>query len=82
VLLDLGGIGLYSLPIGELRKMMGYLSSNYRSRMFATYVVNTPSSIYIPYKIVKGFLEEATIRKISFYSDSNPKPLFKHAHSS
>lgn len=62
--------------------MMGYLSSNYRSRMFATYVVNTPSSIFIPYRIIKGFLEESTIKKISFYSDANPKPLFTHAHPS
>ncbi|KAL4493052.1 hypothetical protein ABPG72_003137 [Tetrahymena utriculariae] len=82
VILDLGNIGLSSLPISGLKQIMGYLSSNYRSRMFATYVVNTPSSIFIPYKIIKGFLEEATIKKISFYSNGNPKPLFTHCHKS
>ncbi|KAL4441557.1 hypothetical protein ABPG74_021489 [Tetrahymena malaccensis] len=82
VILDLGNIGLSSLPINGLKQIMGYLSSNYRSRMFATYVVNTPSSIFIPYKIIKGFLEEATIKKISFYSNGNPKPLFGHCHKS
>ena len=35
--------------------------------MYATYVVNTPSSIYIPWNIVKGFLTENTINKISFF---------------
>jgi len=50
--------------------------------MFATYVVNTPSSIFIPYRIIKGFLEESTIRKISFFSNGEPKPLFKHCNPS
>lgn len=50
--------------------------------MFAAYVVNTPSSIFIPYRIIKGFLEETTIKKISFYSDSIPKPLLTHANPS
>lgn len=59
---------------------MGYLSSNYRSRMFATYVVNTPSSIYIPFSIIKGFLEENTIKKISFYNNGHPAPLFTHCN--
>lgn len=59
---------------------MGYLSNNYRSRMFACYVLNTPSSIFIPWNIIKGFLEETTIKKISFYKDSNPTPVFNHAN--
>ena len=50
--------------------------------MFATYVVNTPSSIFIPYRIIKGFLEESTIKKISFFSNSEPKSLFKHCNPS
>lgn len=50
--------------------------------MFATYVVNSPASIYIPYQIIKGFLEESTIRKISFYKNGIPKPLFLHCHPS
>ena len=59
---------------------MGYLSSNYRSRMYKMYIVNTPNSIFVPWSIAKGFLEEVTINKISFYKDSEPTPLFQHTN--
>lgn len=50
--------------------------------MYVTYVLNTPASIFIPYKIVKGFLEESTIKKINFYNNGNPIKLFTHCHPS
>ncbi len=66
VLLDLNSIGISSLPLTALKTIMGYLSVNYRSRMFATYVLNTPGSIFVPWNVVKSFLDENTIKKISF----------------
>ncbi|EGR29370.1 hypothetical protein IMG5_156970 [Ichthyophthirius multifiliis] len=67
VLLDLNSIGISSLPISALKTIIRYLSINYRSRMFATYVINTPSSIFIPWNIIKGFLDENIIKKIKIF---------------
>ncbi len=46
--------------------------------MYKMYIVNTPNSIFVPWSIAKGFLEEVTINKISFYKDSIPIPAFDH----
>lgn len=43
--------------------------------MYASYIVNAPNSVYVPWTIVKTFLEETTVRKFSIYSDSYPTPL-------
>ncbi|KAL4476799.1 hypothetical protein ABPG72_010636 [Tetrahymena utriculariae] len=82
VIMNLNKIGVSSLPISALKSLMTYLSSHYRSRMFATYVINTPTSIFLPWSIIKGFLEEATIQKINFSKDGVPEKLFKHTHKS
>ena len=39
-------------------------------------IINTPSSIYIPWAIVKGFLDEVTVKKIQFFKTGIPKTLF------
>ncbi|EGR30861.1 hypothetical protein IMG5_122180 [Ichthyophthirius multifiliis] len=81
VIIDLKSIGLNSLVL-YLKQIMQYLSQNYRSRLFASYVVNSPSSIYFPYQIVKSFLHENTINKIRFYNNNLPTPLFEHSNPS
>lgn len=43
--------------------------------MFSSYVLNAPSSIYVVWSIVKGFLEESTIKKFSIYKDNYPLQL-------
>jgi len=44
------------------------------------YIVNTPSTIYIPWKIAKKFIEESTVNKIFFHKKQNPDPLFAHTN--
>jgi hypothetical protein len=61
---------------------MGYLSNNYRSRMYRCYVVRCPKTITFSWAVIKGFLEEVTVRKISFYSTQVPEPLFTHCNRS
>jgi len=63
-IVDLKGMGLTSLPLGALKKMLGFLSHSYRGRLKTLYILNTPTSIWIPWNIAKGFLEENTIKKI------------------
>jgi len=50
--------------------------------MHKCYVVNCPGTITFSWNIVKGFLEEITVRKISFEKSSIPTGLFEHCHKS
>jgi hypothetical protein len=59
---------------------MGYLQHNYRGRLKSLYVINTPSSIFIPWQIAKAFLEEHTVKKIQFFKKDTAPPLFEHTH--
>ena len=65
---------------------MQYLSNNYRSRLYKCFVISifffnnyidTPSSIYIPWSMIKTFLEPSTINKISFYKSDIPIPILE-----
>lgn len=82
MILDLGGLGITSLPRQSLQRVMGYLSNNYRSRMYKCYVVRCPKTITMSWGMIKGFLEEVTVRKISFYNTQIPEPIFEHTHPS
>jgi len=79
-IMDLNRMGLGSLSLGPMKKLMEFLQHNYRGSLFAMYVINTPGSIFLPWRIVKGFLEEATVKKINFFDKGVPEPLFTHAH--
>lgn len=56
---------------------MSFLSNTFRCRMHSAYIVRTPSSVGFLWAIVKKFMEEETIRKISLYAtDNRAEPLF------
>jgi hypothetical protein len=42
------------------------------------YIVNTPSALWIPWRVIKGFLPEHTIRKINFVKEPVAEQLFTH----
>ena len=42
------------------------------------FILNSPNSIYIPWKITKQFLDEITIQKIKIFKNSSPLELFFH----
>jgi len=44
------------------------------------YILNSPSSIFIPWKIAKQFLDEITIQKIKIYKTGTAPELFTHVH--
>eukprot|EP01016_Furgasonia_blochmanni_P047773 TRINITY_DN704_c0_g1_i5.p2 TRINITY_DN704_c0_g1~~TRINITY_DN704_c0_g1_i5.p2 ORF type:complete len:233 (+),score=63.98 TRINITY_DN704_c0_g1_i5:66-764(+) len=79
-IMDLENMGLFNLPITPLKRLMGYVSNNYRSRLYIMYILNTPSSIFIPWNVVKGVLEENTVKKINFFKTPNAPSMFDHIH--
>jgi len=50
--------------------------------MYKLYAVNTPNSIWVPWKAVQVFLEENTVSKVSFSKQSTPENLFSHCNPS
>ena len=60
--------------------MIGFLQSNYRGHLWVMHVVNSPSSIMVPWSIIKGFMDETTVKKIQFSKTSVPKTLFEIAN--
>ena len=61
----------------DLKKTVGFLSNTFRCRMHSAYIVRTPASVGFLWSIVKKFMEEETIRKISLYdTDKRAEPLF------
>jgi len=57
---------------------MNTMYNNYRGRLLQSYIINAPNSIMIPWNMFKGFLDENTIKKITFYKGSVPTELFSH----
>eukprot|EP01017_Pseudomicrothorax_dubius_P044150 TRINITY_DN7439_c0_g1_i10.p1 TRINITY_DN7439_c0_g1~~TRINITY_DN7439_c0_g1_i10.p1 ORF type:complete len:250 (-),score=35.20 TRINITY_DN7439_c0_g1_i10:119-868(-) len=78
-IMELIGLGLTSLPVSLMKNLMSFLSTNFRSRLHTMYIVNTPSSIFIPWSIAKGLLEENTVKKINFIKTGIPEKLFELA---
>jgi hypothetical protein len=71
-------MGVFGLPISNLKLVMGYLSSNYRSRMFKCYVLNSTSSLQASWGLLKGLLDEVTTNKISFNDSAVAQAMFSH----
>jgi len=78
--MDFNKEGLSDLPINVFKKIVKYLASNYKSRLFRLYCVNVTGSITVSWAAVKMFLEEDTCTKISFIKSNVPTDLFTHAN--
>lgn len=78
--MDLGGLGIRSLPKQDLYRVMGYLSSNYRSRMHRCYVISCTRTLTITWTMIKGLLEDVTVNKIQFENGAIPNGLFSHTN--
>jgi len=75
-ILDLNNVGIGSLPKTAMKKIISYLQANYRGHLTTMNIINTPSSIYIPWALIKGFLDEVTVKKIQFFKTGSPTTLF------
>jgi len=76
------GMGLASLAVQNVRKLFAYLQDHYKCRLYRMYLINASSTIYIPWSIIKTFLDGDTVSKVQFYKTQVPSNLFKHTHTS
>lgn len=79
---DMKGMSLTSIPFGTLKKILNFLQNNFRSRLYKLYIMNSPSSIYFTWKMVKGLLEETTVQKINFSKEHKNDDMWKHVNKS
>jgi hypothetical protein len=77
---DLTGQGLSSLPVSALKSMIGVLQPNYRCRLGACYVLNSPRSVSWIWGMIKPFLDKQTIKKVSFTRDGVDPNMFTHVN--
>lgn len=76
VISDLAHFALRKLPLSDLKKLIKVLQDNYKCRMIVNYVVNAPSSVSWIWTMIKGLINEHTVKKIKIQKDSKPKGLF------
>jgi hypothetical protein len=77
VISDFGSTSFFFLP-SNVKKLMGILQSNWRCRLYINYVLNMSSIIRGIWKVVKAFLDEATVQKVQFLEGSTKKNIFTY----
>lgn len=87
--MDVEGFSLFSLPLGVIyslikggKKLLNHLETHYRGRLYRLYMVNSPSTLWLSWKIVKQFLEDSTVEKVDIVSGNDIKKLYLHTHRS
>jgi len=75
---NLNSMGLTSLPLTTLKKVMDYFQNNYRGRLYKMYVLNTPFSLNMIWSMVKTFMEETTVNKIHFHKTNTCEEMWTH----
>jgi hypothetical protein len=69
IIMDTEGLGVFSGTLSIIQKIMNFVQHNYRSRLYRMFVVNTPFSFYLLWRVVKTFLDTVSLKKLSFQSD-------------
>lgn len=52
---DMKGVGIFSLPINNFKKMGKMLEQNYRTKLFRFYILNAPFTVSVLYKFFSMF---------------------------
>lgn len=79
---NMKGMGIANLVMTSIRRIFSYLQENYKCRLHSMFVLNTPTAVYIPWQIVKKFLDEVTVKKIQFLKGDIPTNLFTYTNKS
>ena len=78
IISDLCNRSIFKLPVKQLKNIISSLKTVYRCRVVTNYVLNSPSTISVAWKVAKKFLDEISVRKISIKSECNTPAMFEH----
>eukprot|EP00742_Colponemidia_sp_Colp-10_P004374 GILJ01004669.1.p1 GENE.GILJ01004669.1~~GILJ01004669.1.p1 ORF type:complete len:544 (+),score=93.40 GILJ01004669.1:62-1693(+) len=67
IILDLAGVSLSNIPYKAMKELVSTLQSNYRARLHTMFIVNAPTLVYGVWRVVKGFLDPETVKKIQIH---------------
>jgi len=74
------GMGIAQVAVQGVRKFFGYLQDHFKCRLYRMYILNVSAGIYIPWQIIKKFLDGDTVDKVQFYKNMTPDNLFTHTN--
>lgn len=79
IITDLNGVSLVFFP-SDMKKIMGVLQANYRCRLYVNYLLGMGSLLRGIWNIIKGMLDETTVRKVRILDDKNTSEIFTFIH--
>jgi hypothetical protein len=79
---NINSLGVTQLPLKVGNKVVSFMQSNYRGRLFKMFIVNAPFAVSMAYNAMKGILEEATRDKIKLTSGNKLEDIEKIANLS
>ena len=77
IIYDLGGMGITDVPVNALKSAVQQISANYGGRLYKLWLLNSPSTIFFSWKVVKNFLDPVTVDKISIVKKNTDDSLWK-----
>jgi hypothetical protein len=63
-----------------MKRIIGFTTNTYRSRLYVSYVVNSPGGINILWSTAKAFVSENTAKKVRTVDTNVAEELFTHCN--
>lgn len=79
-IIEMGKMGMRELPFKSIVRMSQVLQHVYKCRLFQSYFINPPSSIYYLWKLFRPFLDKVTQTKVCIVKDGVPPELLNLFH--
>lgn len=77
IIYDLGGMGITDVPVNALKSSIQEISDNYGGRLYKLWMLNSPTTIFLSWKVVKNFLDPVTVDKITIVKKNTDDSLWK-----
>lgn len=77
IIFDLGGMGITDVPVNSLKNILQTVSANYGGRLYKLWMLNCPGTVYFSWKVVKNFLDQVTVDKVSLVKKNTDESLWK-----
>jgi hypothetical protein len=78
---NLGKLSIMSIP-EKMKKLMNVLTSNYRCRLYVNFIFGMSTFLKFVWNIVKGMLDEYTVKKLRFVDFAKLDEVFEFIHPS
>lgn len=70
LIIDCKNLSVFSAPYGMLKAVLGVVTSQYKCKSRCIYVVNSPKTFSVVWKVVKNLIDECTAAKVNIISEN------------